>query len=283
LLPTKQVIGSVSGFALGTAVVCGGARTTYASCTKKAVGTYCSRNAECIKTAGGSLWCTGPKVNACYIYDRYKGKNWILSPHTLLVARAYAASVMLPDGTLWILGGAGQNTILITTEFVSLSENDIQAISLGPDMVEPLFGHCAALITNSQVVVVGGFSSVLNDYTPNVHMFDLNTKSWDRKRSMTVGPRMDSSCLNVYIEGDRQVLLIGGWNISAISGVATFSKYDYRWSFISGGSNDPYIRSSFLLKRNQKPFVVGGVECSKTGAECKQSSKGEPYICFVDM
>ncbi len=36
----------------------------------------------------------------------------------LINKRAYAASVVLPDGRMWILGGAGTSAVLDTTEFV---------------------------------------------------------------------------------------------------------------------------------------------------------------------
>jgi len=39
----------------------------------------------------------------------------------MLDKRAYAASVVLPDGRLWILGGAGPTAILDTTEFIEVS------------------------------------------------------------------------------------------------------------------------------------------------------------------
>jgi Kelch motif/Galactose oxidase, central domain len=277
------IIGPVSGFLLGTTLVCGGARTTYAGCSVKNGNTFCDRNAECVKTAGGSLWCTGPKTDACYTYDRYFAKNWVQSLQSLLSPRAYAASVIMPDGRLWILGGAGQSSILISTEFIELSTNGIQRVYAGPNMLEPLLGHCAALVTPNQVVVVGGFSSVLNDYTPNVQVYDFTTQSWNRKNWMTAGPRIDSSCLNVDILGDRQVLLAGGWDNNPKSDSAIFSKTAYRWKNVIGigSSADPLpypLRSSVMIERNQQPHLIGGVICSATGRPCSQSSKSMSHF-----
>ena len=268
------IAGSVSGFLFGTAVVCGGAQTTYKGCTEKNSAQYCSRNAECVQTAGGSLWCTGPKTNACYIYDRYLTKDWKLSPKSLVTARAYAASVSLPSGRMWILGGADQTSILKTTEFVDISNNAISRVSSGPDMEEPLLGHCAALVTSSQAVVLGGFSSMLNDHTPQVRVYDFNTQTWDKKSWMSAGPRIDSSCLNVEINGLRQVLLTGGWNNQLLADTAVFSTTEYRWLFFNESNPNP-IRSSVLIERNQKPYLLGGVVCSSEGKSCKQTSKGK--------
>ena len=29
----------------------------------------CDRNLECVTTAGGSKWCSGPKLKECYVFD----------------------------------------------------------------------------------------------------------------------------------------------------------------------------------------------------------------------
>jgi len=270
----------VSGFAFGTTFLCGGARTKYAGCTVRNSGNCCDRNAECVTTLGGTLWCTGPKLDACYTYDRYFTKKWVLASQTLITARAYPASVQLPDGRLWVLGGSGTSRILKSTEFIQVSETGIDRIYPGPEMIEPLLGHCAALVTMNQVVVMGGFSSVLNDYTPDVQVYDFQAQSWDRKSWMSAGPRIDSSCLNVNIFGDRQVLMAGGWDNNPKSDSAVFSKVDQRWTFLRGsGTNaDPLpstLRSSIMIERNQEPYLIGGVICSRTGRPCAQSSKSK--------
>ena len=240
------VVGSVSAFVLGTAVVCGGARTTYDGCTNKNTAQYCARNAECLSSAGGSIWCTGPKTDACYIYDRYIARNWVLSQQSLLSRRAYAASVVLPDGRFWILGGADGSQILQTTEFLIISENVIQSVRPGPDMLEPLMGHSAAWIIPTQVLVLGGFSSMLNDYTPVATVYDFNDQQWIKKSWMSPGPRIDASCLNVDIGGQRSVLLAGGWNNGALTDTGLFSKKDFHWAFYNGTS----------IKSNPLPFPL---------------------------
>ena len=60
-------------------LVCGGAANIYVDCslvdlealTNDSAYSYrqCDRNVECVKTAGNSLWCTGPKMPDCYVYD----------------------------------------------------------------------------------------------------------------------------------------------------------------------------------------------------------------------
>jgi hypothetical protein len=278
------VVGSVSAFVLGTAVVCGGAQTTYDSCATQNTAQYCARNAECVTSAGGSIWCTGPKTGACYIYDRYVTRSWVQSPKSLKSKRAYAASVTLPDGRLWILGGANPSQILQTTEFLVMSENAIQSVSPGPDMLEPLMSHSAAWITPTQVLVLGGFSSALNDYTPVANVYDFAAQQWIKKSWISPGPRIDASCLNVDVGGQRRVLLAGGWNNGALTDTGLFSKDDFHWTFYNGtnvNSNPlPFpLRSSVMIERNQVPYLLGGVICAANGRSCKQTNKGNITTC----
>ena len=194
-------------------------------------------------------------------------------------ARAYAASVVLPDGRLWVLGGADQSTILKSTEFILMAENTIKMVRPGPNMPEPLMSHCAAWVSATQVVVLGGFSSVLSDYTPSAAVYDFSTQEWIQKFWMSPGARIDGSCLNVFMSGQRRVLLAGGWNNDALADTAIFSGIDYHWNFFNGTGNSsnplPYpLRSSVMIERNQVPYLLGGVTCTPNGRPCIPTKKG---------
>ena len=52
-------------------VMCLIIRSVYASCVVENTANVCQRNADCVTSAGQSIWCTGPKTGACYVYDRY--------------------------------------------------------------------------------------------------------------------------------------------------------------------------------------------------------------------
>lgn len=113
-----QVVGAVGGFTRGLDIVCGGGVMEYVDCVKHVEGSNdCDRDIECVTTAGAARWCTGPKTNKCYTYDPYFTKDWsyVLS---LKTPRAYAASAVLPNGELWISGGAGKTKILDTIEIL---------------------------------------------------------------------------------------------------------------------------------------------------------------------
>jgi len=225
------------------------------------------------------MWCTGPKISDCYVYNRFPENKWTASPVSLSTPRAYTASVKLWDGRIWVLGGAGSTNVLKSTEFITAKDNKL-FIRPGPDMDEPLMGHCAAVVTNSQVVVLGGFSSQINDYNPRVLFYDFNTVQWIHKSWMSPGARMDSSCLNVNIEGKRKVIFAGGWNNLALQDSAVLNEMDYHWVFLNSNGTDPLpfpLRSSVLIERLGTSYLLGGIECDTEGLVCNRSDKGNTF------
>ena len=114
-----KVIGASAGFILGQNLVCGGAIYDYTECELHAERSQiCDRNVDCIQTYQGAEWCTGPKTNKCFTYNPIL-KEWVEEEITLRTKRAYAGSVSLPDGTFWILGGAGTNSVLKSVEILT--------------------------------------------------------------------------------------------------------------------------------------------------------------------
>lgn len=115
-----KIIGASAGFVLGQSVVCGGAIFAYVECSQHIEGSqHCNRNYECVKTLGGSEWCTGPKTDKCYTYDLF-AQTWIKLEVGLKTARVYSGSTVMPDGTFWILGGVGTGKVLDSTEILSM-------------------------------------------------------------------------------------------------------------------------------------------------------------------
>jgi hypothetical protein len=201
----------------------------------------------------------------------------------LITARAYAASVVLPDGRVWVLGGAGSSNVLQSTEFIEILDNNISKITAGPDLQEPLMGHCVALASTSEVMVIGGYSTIINDYSPTARMYDFNTNQWSTNIRMITGSRIDSSCRTVNIEGIQKVLMVGGWNNLALNDTAVYSKSDGKWMFYNGTGTlaTPLpipLRSSALIERNLTSIVLGGVSCNSDGRSCRQTDKSNFVI-----
>ena len=65
-----RVTGASTGYVDGQILVCGGATVDYMECHEGyEQNYYCDRNVECVKTTGGTQWCSGPKVNKCFTLD----------------------------------------------------------------------------------------------------------------------------------------------------------------------------------------------------------------------
>ena len=55
---------------MGSALICGGATESYVDCQVAESGAKrCERNTQCVTTAGGTEWCTGPKSRDCLEFD----------------------------------------------------------------------------------------------------------------------------------------------------------------------------------------------------------------------
>ena len=76
----------------------------------------------------------------------------------MISARAYSASVVLPDGRLWVTGGLDSNSILKTTEILKETCTGIWKVYKGPDLPRPLFSHCVEMLRNGNVLLSGGFN-----------------------------------------------------------------------------------------------------------------------------
>jgi hypothetical protein len=228
------------------------------------------------------MWCTGPKINTCFVYQRFPVKEWAASSKSLATARAYAASVVLPDGRIWVLGGAGSTNVLKTTEMIEAGEGAITRVSPGPDLLQPLMGHCAAVVDSSKAIVIGGFSSEINDYNSKAQINDFSSQEWLTKSWMSPGARIDSSCLNVNIGGKRKVVVAGGWDNVALQDTGYLTD-DFHWNFFAGSANNPEplpfpLRSSVLIERSSVPYLIGGVQCQPSGRPCSQKTTGKNTI-----
>jgi len=67
-------------------------------------------------------------------------------------------------------------------------------------MIDPLMGHCAAVLSLTQVIVAGGFSSTVGDFSPNAYIYDFSTNSW------TSSPFLSPGLLKNYFQSKIIIL-----------------------------------------------------------------------------
>ena len=90
----------------------------YIDCSQHAEKSqHCLTNMECVETAGGTQWCSGPKIQKCYSYE-FVSKVWN-EVAELKTARALAAGIVTSSGKFWVSGGYGKKKILDTTEVIT--------------------------------------------------------------------------------------------------------------------------------------------------------------------
>ena len=108
--------------------------------------------------------CGGHNTNT---YDTFKECYKIGKENTSFVgnmknARRYAASIMLEDGRLWILGGGDDNSnILKSTEYISAHDGSQED---GPDFPSPIWKHSAIIINETTSMIIGGSLLYYTEY-----------------------------------------------------------------------------------------------------------------------
>ena len=192
--------------------------------------------------------------------------------------RAYASSVVLPDGGIWILGGLGTDSILKSTEIIKPTANGKWRVYRGPDLPKPLFGHCVEKIpcetcdyTKWKILLSGGFDG--NDQTDTSKEFEWNgsfqTGKWTAKPwSAMKTRRYDHVCLS----SRNVVYTAGGWKANYDGKLKTerFNATARRWSEVdsdalSGDVDEvlpDILRSASMGVSNSNLALIGGVSCT---------------------
>ena len=126
------------------------------------------------------MWCTGPRTKQCFTYDPLLKKDWVFATN-LKSARVYQASAIAYDGTLWLFGGVGTNSILKSTEKVTYVKKK-WVVSRGPNLPYGITGACAAALNSEEIILLGGFSTEDFDYRENALILNTRTNKWYPKQ-----------------------------------------------------------------------------------------------------
>jgi hypothetical protein len=127
---------------------------------------------------------------------------------SMLESRAFAASVVLNESTLWVTGGLGLGYQgLNSTELVNLNENKSFESSIKLPINLQL--HCLIKINEKQVMLVGGLS--FNGPEARTYLFDFDTMTWYPGFNLTY-PRYGHSCGLFKKGGSATAVVVGGSN-----------------------------------------------------------------------
>ena len=177
-------------------------------------------------------------------------------------ARVYAASIVLNDGRIWILGGLGVESVLQTTEILEQNSAGGWKVHKGPDLPKPLFGHCIEHLHNGKILLTGGFDG--GDQTTTSYEFewlDDFSGNWETKVWSSLDmKRYDHSCYAV----DGNVHLTGGWH-EDFNRKLKDKQYDealMKWKDSVSEINDAHVlRSAKVGVSEGKLALIGGVIC----------------------
>ena len=164
----------------------------------------------------------------------------------LKVGRAYASAAVLPNGELWITGGANKKNILNTIEILSV-RNEKWKVRSGPKMPRALIGHCFAPLNANEVIIAGGYSPDEDSYTNKVDIYNMNTGKWLTKSWMLLengGPRFDASCLSILVGSESRIVTAGGWNNTGMIITEYYDETSQTWQMM--GKNDGELNSCLI-------------------------------------
>ena len=173
--------------------------------------------------------------DTCISY--HNGSEWIQS-QSMVRKRSAAAGVKVNSTTFWILGGKdyidGSDVYLDSTEFIIQGQTNGV---LGPKLPNTLMAMCAALLTENDIFVIGGWdgSSLRNEvwiYDPQNGFARTQGPSLNTKRGWY-------SCSTMR-DGEKTVIIAAGGGKSSAFGesldsVEIYDPTDNTWH--SGKTN----------------------------------------------
>ena len=141
-------------------------------------------------------------TNQCFI-QKNDGR-FSEAKFALRAKRAWASSVSLPNGTLVVLGGYGQNGILSTMEIIDTINGEVRVPE--QTLPQPISGHCSVLLNESFAFIIGGYNGSESRKTVFLDLQSLET---------TDGPEMNMtrSSFGCAISKNK-VIVAGGYNPS---------------------------------------------------------------------
>ena len=138
----------------------------------------------------------------------------------------------------------------------------------GPSLPEGLLGGCAASLNAREIIVMGGYSPISDDFRREALVLDTLTEKWVQKIWATLenGPRLDLSCASVFWQGEQRVLVAGGWNNSATTSTEVIDQGRFQVVTKKLGDNvyqplPKQIRSATMVDLG-RPIMAGGVICT---------------------
>ena len=190
------------------------------------------------------------------------GKPILVDPRwTLLSAKAAynrygAATVVLPDGRLMVIGGGGTTA---SQKSVEIYDPSTGTFSSGGTLNAARSWHAAALTTGGKVLVAGGYLSGSSGVS-TAETWDPGTNAWTSTTSMS-SPRYYPSAVTM---ASGKVLITGGYSGGTYNTAEIFNNGSWTTLTMPAGR---YLHSTTLLA-NGKVLIAGGHNGSTAQSTC---------------
>jgi N-acetylneuraminic acid mutarotase len=192
--------------------------------------------------------------------------SWLMAS-SMAYSRAYHAAVLLADGRVLVVGGAGGSGTTVSATTTSLTSVELYDPSTNTWTTKASMGTArtwptATLLPSGKVLVTGGVTNT-TPYLQTAVLYDPATNVWSSAGTMTgsVGrARHTATLLNT-----GKVLVVGGTTTGTAS-TATASLYDpstNSWSAAGSLATGRFYHTETLLP-NGKVLIAGGVSSGTT-------------------
>lgn len=143
-------------------------------------------------------------VSDAYVVDSSKIQKLSQGLH---VARAGHTATTLPDGTVFIFGGAGTNRQIVTT--AELFDPTTQTFSVLSDVIAvPRAFHTATLMIDGTVVLAGGIEAG-NEFPTDIQHWDFHTHHATSQQALMLTPRQGHTA---SLLADGTIRISGGFD-----------------------------------------------------------------------
>ena len=182
---------------------------------------------------------------------------WFEVDHSIMTSsRSYAASIVLPDGTILLTGGVSASiTITPTAEIFSPATHTFTATG---SMTYARYGHRLFWASSTKVVAMGGVDGYGNPVLP-VEFYDLTTGTW------TVGSSIPYVATGYHMGqftwvANGPIIVCGGMDATSTS-LTTAYLYNPvadMWA-VTGSMDYARVKAGCCIFSDSKFLMVGGI------------------------
>ena len=203
-------------------------------------------NTTDILVCGGETLHHGKdKLRDCIVSTKSTTSTWAWASHsTLTEPRSNAATVVMPSGDVYILGGE------FSPDTSDVLRSGNQTWTNGPKLNQPANDACAVAINATSFVTIGGVVE------QDISLYNTDTGAWSKPWPMLAEGRRGHSCARVH----DKVIVAGGYLYTTHENTATMLIIDINTGEALASASMNEARSHFSMHgfHNGMVVAIGG-------------------------